>query len=466
MKQFYKLSLFFLTALFLIRSPLASSLWLDESVSLWVVRGDFSDVWHRAILFERKSPLYFWLLWIVRRIFGESELILRLPSVIWTGIGLIFVRRIVRKLSLEPTVATLAALLMLCAEDVQRAAVSARPYGLAFMLALASIYFLLCLLERFSLGAAVLYLITTLLAFYAHYLFVSFLVVHFLMFMIGRLGIKKVSVLFSLLLVGMLPGLLHLRATSVIGSEVTFAKFPSLIDFFGGMLPIHLAVVCGVGLLLSLIWGGSFSKVKLGRREFYLLLVWIVSPPIVLLAGSAILGTSIWISRYWVWQVPALSILLAAVLEGIRVKKGGLPIAVVIVGLLAFRLVTQRWSIENWRDVAALASQEPNTPIVLFPGLVEAESRYATVDAEEQAYLRVPLEAYAVPNKVAVIGLTEPDQEVLANFKTPSILIGISATRRNQLSPKRFVDLLKQNGYNLDPLLTDSVVYAYRVQRQ
>jgi len=48
--------------LLLLRAPLHESLWLDETLSVWVALGSFQEVIERAFLFQGQSPLYFLIL--------------------------------------------------------------------------------------------------------------------------------------------------------------------------------------------------------------------------------------------------------------------------------------------------------------------------------------------------------------------------------------------------------------------
>ena len=57
------------------------SLWLDELHTAWCAHGSLSEVAQRAAI-GNQSALFFWLEWLLVRIFGENELALRLPSLI------------------------------------------------------------------------------------------------------------------------------------------------------------------------------------------------------------------------------------------------------------------------------------------------------------------------------------------------------------------------------------------------
>jgi 4-amino-4-deoxy-L-arabinose transferase-like glycosyltransferase len=62
------------------------SLWIDELHTSWVVSGKLSEVLPRAAM-GNQSPLYFWGMWLLVQVTGQSEWTLRLPSLL-AGIAL------------------------------------------------------------------------------------------------------------------------------------------------------------------------------------------------------------------------------------------------------------------------------------------------------------------------------------------------------------------------------------------
>src|SRR6187549_386898 len=93
------------------------SLWVDELHTSWCVQGSIFDVAPRAAD-GNQSPLYFWLVWGVTRLFGESELTLRLPSLL-AGLALpamawLLVRR--QELGEKTSLAAILAALLVCVD--------------------------------------------------------------------------------------------------------------------------------------------------------------------------------------------------------------------------------------------------------------------------------------------------------------------------------------------------------------
>jgi mannosyltransferase len=62
---------------------LMSSLWIDEFGTFWVTEDRLSTTVARALQFQGQSPFYYLIVWIPLHLFGESELALRLPSLIF-----------------------------------------------------------------------------------------------------------------------------------------------------------------------------------------------------------------------------------------------------------------------------------------------------------------------------------------------------------------------------------------------
>ena len=78
--------------------PLFSSLWLDELGTYWVVKDGLGDTVHRALTFHGQSPLYYSIVWAARSLGGNSEAVLRLPSLIATAASLVLLYRLARNL--------------------------------------------------------------------------------------------------------------------------------------------------------------------------------------------------------------------------------------------------------------------------------------------------------------------------------------------------------------------------------
>ena len=118
------------------------SLWVDELHTSWCVNGGLSHVADRAIA-GNQSPLYFYFVWGVTRLLGESEFTLRLPSllagIVLPGMTWLLVRRF--ELDARTDVAAILAALLVSVDHTSMFySTEARPYALVELLGAVSLY--------------------------------------------------------------------------------------------------------------------------------------------------------------------------------------------------------------------------------------------------------------------------------------------------------------------------------------
>jgi uncharacterized membrane protein len=109
--------------------PYRSPFWLDETVSYWEISGGLRQIWSRTVD-GMSFPLYFYILWTVKKLVGSQEVVLRLPSLL-AMLAAVYVRyRIAR----EYFDRDIAACILFCVQkDVAYAAIDARPYAFAVL---------------------------------------------------------------------------------------------------------------------------------------------------------------------------------------------------------------------------------------------------------------------------------------------------------------------------------------------
>jgi hypothetical protein len=109
---------------------ITGSLWIDEFSTLWVIEGSASDVAERVRTFQGQTPLYYYAAWVATHLLGESEVALRLPSLIASLLTAIACGWAAGALAGRRAAVLAFAFAWLLHPAVQ-AAVNARPYGLA-----------------------------------------------------------------------------------------------------------------------------------------------------------------------------------------------------------------------------------------------------------------------------------------------------------------------------------------------
>ena len=106
------------------------SLWLDEFGTLWTVEDGAAETVRRAFSFQGQSPFYYLVVRLFVWLFGESEIALRLPSLL-AGIAAVGVLYLLGKEIWDESTGRAAAALGLISFPLASASANARPYMLA-----------------------------------------------------------------------------------------------------------------------------------------------------------------------------------------------------------------------------------------------------------------------------------------------------------------------------------------------
>ena len=141
---------------------LPQSFWIDETVTAFILRHGLN---HPSLAAGPPlgQTIYYALPNLSQKLFGFSELTLRLPSLILTLLSLYLIARLAARF-IHPQAGWIAVFLCFIPREFTRLATDARPYGLGAFIALAAICFLIRWLDRarwidaalFALSAALL----------------------------------------------------------------------------------------------------------------------------------------------------------------------------------------------------------------------------------------------------------------------------------------------------------------------
>ena len=143
----------------------------------------------------RWSPLYYLIVWAARVVGGNSEVVLRLPSLIAAAVSAVVLYRLARPL-ISREAARLTVLVFAAGQVAAFEASEARPYAMATLAVIASTYALVRWLDdgrRWS--PALVYALLAITVVWMHYLFALVLVAHALYALIRlRRGETEVTV--------------------------------------------------------------------------------------------------------------------------------------------------------------------------------------------------------------------------------------------------------------------------------
>lgn len=365
---------------------LNQSLWLDEAINTLAAKNySFLDLVTKYAQADFHPPGWSMLIWFWTKLFGYSEVVVRIPSVIFGVLTIWFVFLIGKKLFSEKL--GLLSALIICLNPLHiYYSQEARMYALATLAVCINIFLLIRLIkgEKFNIIFLVLSNLSVLFSDYiAYFIFPSQFI--FLIFLKRKEILKKwMLALFIAILLGIwwLPIFLSqlqvgavtsskLPSWKLIAGAFDFKTIPlTFVKFIIGRISLSNKLVYGAILLpicslfIYLLWKGIRTINSLSRNLF---LIWLIIP--MLLAT----GISIFIPVYSYFRVlyiiPAFIILIAlGILTCKKKLRNVLLISVVLIELFcsSIYLLNPQFHREDWRGVANFFASMSSTPIILF----------------------------------------------------------------------------------------------------
>lgn len=376
--------LILILALVLRAIKLDQSFWLDEAIN--VVNAQNLPLWEyltRYPIGDFHPPLYFAILWIWSHLFGFTEWVVRIPSVIF-GIASVFMTYLLGKLIFEKKVALLAGLFLSLSPLHVYYSQEARMYSLAAFSVALSFYFLIRLKDglRFFWGyifSLILVIFSDYLAYFilpAQFVFITlterklffkFFTANFLagVTFLLWLPVFKMQLLSGTLAASNLPGwavvvggtslkeLLLLPIKTVIGRISVANK-----QIYGAVL-FSLGAIYG-----TILWFG----IKKLDQERKLLLCWIVIP----VALAFLMSFFIPVFSYFrfIFILPGFYLLLAKSVVSLPSKFFKPAVAIICFTSIIFLSIyygDPRFQRENWRNASqAIDSLAQKDAIILF----------------------------------------------------------------------------------------------------
>jgi uncharacterized membrane protein len=388
---------------------LSTSLWLDETITAWIIDSSLTEVWSRSINFQAQSPLYYILMYFYSVIFGRSEIALRIPSLIAGILSLLLVTKFTKQ-HLVSLISIIVMLLLMSHSDFISALFAVRPYMFAFLASLSTAYLTNLWLERGRIYILTLAIVSFLATFYLHYIFIFPLLglISILAIFKGIAPVQdKAKSLLLLLSAGLMliPGLFHLRLISTRADAYTFAAPLSISSVVEAFIVLEPSLILLVSFALVLIClpkaqrGLSFE----GQRAVYFSLLWIIVPPLSLIILSLCTGHSLMIRRYFLLAAPGVALFGAWALGLFKNEQARFCLVLLVA---VFMLMLPRvWVREEWREAVSSIDEKVSHEcvVMLNSGLIEAEHISWLVDNKNSEYLTAPLRVYAPPCKVLVV---------------------------------------------------------------
>ncbi len=406
---------------------------------------------------DRFRPLFFSLLYIWRQLGFEGEIGLRLLPLIF-GVAQIPLAFLVGRKLRDDRLGVLLAVLTAASPMLIEFSQELRMYSMVAAIALAQIYVMLLMLERFSWWRWSAFVLVALLGVYTHLLYWLFLMGVTLTFLRER---KRLSIVKSwgalaatvLLYLPNLPNLMRFQETRGGEYQMDFiSAIPKLLAAFTvgfsyfdvgeqgagravGMqevtanLPlVLLALAAGLVIVWKLIW--------LHLRKEDRNLLWIghelfTVPVVVATLASAATGKYFLQPKYLIFSAPFAILFVALAFDDLR-NIYGRKLMAVLGSLIAFIALAHYWEPiehgrkENWRTAAEVLSTSINdsTAFVVLPGHYRLLIYYAPGIEKQWEQIDVQADAAAAERRTAELARTKRDiyylrHDVVQNLRDP-----------------------------------------------
>jgi len=399
--------------------PLGGSLWLDETVTYWVASKGVAAAFTRSQFFPGQAALYNTIAALAIRFGGSSEICLRFPSLIATGLTAWLLFQLA-KTWLDGEAGMIVVIVFASIHDVAIHAVSARPYGFALLSVVGAALALVRWLESGRLRSMLLFAVAGAAIIYFHYLFGAVYLV-FLFYCVYARWSNETSVSWRMLLTAWVliaalisPLLWNAVYTKRVSSAASFAPTPSLLQLFSSLLPALLGAGLMVGILIAvLVYRECWTNPEMPARSVWLLLMaWAFLPPIVLYLVARLTPFKTFVPRYFLEAVPALSLLVGWLVQTLQPRQARMIIAGVIAAISLLSVPGGLWhpmaalSQEDWRAAAASLQNEgisESTPVLVRTGLIETTKIRWNLNIDRESPLLCPLYKYPVPGKIILL---------------------------------------------------------------
>jgi 4-amino-4-deoxy-L-arabinose transferase-like glycosyltransferase len=348
------------------------SLWTDEAQTYGVVAHGLGHLFSQISKMESTPPVYFLVGWVWARLFGLSEVALRLPSAIFGLATIVVVGQLGRRL-VDARVGLAAALLTAVSPIMVWYSQEARAYAMVMLLSALSMLVLVWALERPNRVRLLLWSLSAAAALSVHY-FAAFVIAPEAIWLgvalrrRGLLSADRVSCALGPVLVvaaALLPLLVHQadgRAAFIAQAQGSLpTRFVRLVkqDILGFAEPSKAAFsVLGGGLVVLSLALLARPAAAHQRRRLWLAIA-VGAGGVFLAVLAAILGADYVNTRNMLPMWPALAIVVAGGLmtagagrSGTAGRAGLALLVVVAVACVVTVVVTPLDQRADWRGVA------------------------------------------------------------------------------------------------------------------
>ncbi len=351
------------------------SLWYDEVLGIGFVSGKESifEVFQSMQSVNTQAPLYYFIVFFLFKIFGPSELMLRLPSAIFGAFAVVVMFFVAKKL-FNSKVALLSAVLLMINRAFVFHSQDGKSYALFVLLSLLSVYLFLEM-SKPTKTKTFLFILVNILNFYTHFFagFVIFVESIFLLwphvkyFKFDEHFWSKFSYL-GIIYILMIPQIIFFFATDigVLQQEVQWGMEINPVLFMRDVFTEFMGVPFRFPILFMVLFGLGVYYAKPSEHKFELTLMVI---PIVAVYMMTVLLNMPFLPRHFTFILPFYLMFLAKCAFSLKDKRFT---AVLAIGLLLFSLVQLNYlysihTNEEWKElVKDMAEYEGANDLILI----------------------------------------------------------------------------------------------------
>ncbi len=365
--------------------PLPSSFWVDEMATVFVVQHGANDP-SLAVAPQVPDSIYYHLPRAAEALFGFSEAVYRLPSVLLMAVALGFIALLARRL-IHPAAGWFAVFVCLSMRGINDQAADARPYALGSAIAAASLWFLIRWLDEGRWADAALFVVCGALLWRVHLLFWPFYIVLALYAAVRivrretKPGWPAVLAAFALIGLALIPVFFDALGQLRHAVSHVIVALPALHDL-QVQLKFGIILICGLGAFLL---GRYFGWPRAARVSFTsslaVIAAWWLIQPFALYGVSLLTGNSLFVARYLYIGLPGAALAATLAASYFIPPEWWKPLALVFaVGMLVMLgQWREAWPMHhgsNWRLAAHTidewAAQDPATPVLCPSPFIEA----------------------------------------------------------------------------------------------
>jgi hypothetical protein len=389
-------------------SAIRAPLWLDETNSYWSIAGGFWRIWSRQGL---SFPAYSYILWLTARLFGSSEVVLRLPSVAAMLAAVYVLYRIAREF-FEADIAWIVTLIFCVQPAVSFAAVDARPYACGVLVTNCAILMLLRFIKTNARRDAVLFGVYTAGIFYFHYLF-GVVVAAFLLVVFVRSGrewkrvCSKLAVALVPFALMMLVAFSHLVYLVETRQSHVYTLAPTPDEFLQTVIPANLGVVFLAAVVAATVIGRLRTPEGEPSKTAETCLILGIVPLGILYSVSVFTPIHVFLPRYRLVALSGVALCWGFLISRIGARSLRIALCVALMLCTFHELPCSIWRDHgySWKEALQVADANvasDHAPLLIASGLVESNSAPLPTDVINSPMFS-PLSYYKVHGPVVAL---------------------------------------------------------------